>query len=496
MSVVSYMEEDRMNGARERELKLDVPRGFSLARMEPRVDGHSLSPVELQRLHTIYYDTADLRLAHWGCNLRFRYGEGWTLKIPVPNETRGLVREEHLFPGDETQIPAGILDLGTAYFRGIAPVPVAELRTLRTRRRLVSDGGCQVASVVEDDVRVVDGTHVVKRFRQIEIELADAAPDSLLDHLGEELRRHGAGKPDPTPKNVQAIGRRSLGPEIETPILDEHSRIGEVVRAAFAGAIEQIVRYDSKLRLNADADVIHDARVAVRRMRSNLRAFLPVLVFERASELRERLRWLQNGLSEARDMDVFLALMCRLGESLPDADRRAIDSVRRPFDDARQAAYQRFSVMLREERYVALLRDLVDVAKNPPLNDCAAQAACEVIPVLIADSWSTLRKRVRRRSDPPADRELHAIRIAAKRVRYLAEAIVPVAGKAARKLAASVEHIQGTLGDEHDAVVACGKLRTVAAADRDHAFVAGELAGVANLAALEARSSWQEPWRK
>lgn len=462
--------------------------------MQPRLDGYAVCPVVLQRLHTVYYDTDDLRLAHWGCSLRWRHGQGWTFKIPVLEEALGLVREEHVFPGDGTRIPAGVLDLGTAYFRGKTPAPVTELRTLRTSRRIVSDGGRHMASVVEDDVRVIDGTRVVKRFRQIEIELTAAAADRLLDDLGVELRRHGAGRPDPTPKNVRAIGRRSRGPEIEAPTLDGHSRIGEVVRAALVVSVEQIVRSDSRLRSSPDERAIHYARVAVRRLRSNLAAFLPVLEFDRGCALRERLSWLQDGLSKARDADVFLAGIGRLGESLPDVDHDIFDNVRRSFDDERQRAYERMGAMLRDQRYVSLLCDLVEAAKHPPLNQSAAEPACEAMPALMADAWSTLRKRIRRRANPPSDSELHAIRIAAKRVRYIAEAIAPVAGAVARKLAASAARMQTILGEQHDAVVARERLRTVAA-DSERAFVAGELAACATFAGLGPRSGWEKAWR-
>lgn len=185
----------------------------------------------------------------------------------------------------------------------------------------------------------------------------------------------------------------------------------------------------------------------------------------------------------------------RLAESLPDVDRRLIDNLRRPFDDERQRAYERIGAMLRDERYVSLLSDLVDAAKHPPLNRSAAEPACEAIPALMADAWSRLRKRIRRRTDPPSDSELHAIRIAAKRVRYIAEAIAPVVGGAARKLAASAERMQTILGEQHDAVVARERLRSVAA-DCERAFVAGELAACANFAALGTRSGWEKAWRR
>jgi CHAD domain-containing protein len=478
----------------ERELKLGPPDTFSLARLEPRLNDYVAAPAGFKRLHTVYYDSADLRLTRWGCSLRFRLGEGWTLKIPVPTESNALFREEHVFPGDGSKVPDAVLDLATAYLRGATPEPVAELRTLRTSRHVLSDGGDDLAEVVEDDVRVVAGTHVVRRFRQVEIELTDGTPDAVLDELGTLLRGAGAGKPDPVSKDVYAIGEGAREPEIALPALDAGARIGDVVRAALAGSVEQIVRYDAKLRLHPDEATIHDARVAVRRLRSDLRTFLPLFEGTWGSDVRERLRWLQDGLSAARDADVLIKGLRRLGETLPDTDRRRLDDVLAPFRAVRDAAYDRVRAMLRDERYVPLLQTLVDAAKRPPFNARADEPAREVIPSIIEEAWSTLRKRVRKRTRPPSNHELHVIRIAAKRVRYAAEAVEPVVGRPARSLARTVTDLQSILGDQHDAVVACERLRTLAR-EGDRAFIAGELAALAILAALDARNAWRNAWR-
>ena len=50
----------------ERELKLAPPETFSLARLGPQLNGYAASPVQFRRLHTVYYDTPDLRLTRWG----------------------------------------------------------------------------------------------------------------------------------------------------------------------------------------------------------------------------------------------------------------------------------------------------------------------------------------------------------------------------------------------------------------------------------------------
>jgi CHAD domain-containing protein len=246
--------------------------------------------------------------------------------------------------------------------------------------------------------------------------------------------------------------------------------------------------------LKPDPQTIHHARVAVRRLRSHLRTFGPVLDERRARDLEARLSWLQDGLSHARDADVFLAGLRRLGTNLPDGDRRDIEHLVNPFEEARDRAYQRLRESLCEPPYVALLDDIIEAARRPPLAIDTTRPAREIAPSLIDCAWSKLRKRVRCSSEPPSDRELHRIRIAAKRMRYVCEALAPVAGRRVQRLAQHSECLQTVLGDQHDAVVTCERLRSLAN-DSTRAFTAGELAAEANAAALRARADWQKTWR-
>ncbi len=452
------------------------------------------SPVRMQRLHTTYYDTPDLRLTRWGCSLRLRRGEGWTLKMPVPHEDDAMFREEHVFADEGGGVPARALELATAYLRGAAPRPVAELRTLRTSRHVSTGDGNEVAEVVEDDVRVVEGRRVVRRFRQVEIELSDGTPDGVLDAIGGALRAHGAGEPDPVPKNVRALGGRASTPEIDVPQPSRHATVAAVVQAALARSVERVIRYDAKLRLHADAEAVHRARTAVRRLRSDLRTFRPVLERTWADGLRERLSWLQDGLSEARDADVLIAGVRRRAESLCDADRVAAERVLGELAVARDAAYAHVGAMLRDVRYVVLLQALVDSAKHPVFEPAAEKRARSARRRIVGAVWKTLRKRVRNSTRPPSDRELHRIRIASKRLRYAADAFAPVGARSARRLARAAETVQNILGEQHDAVVAQQRLREVASSD-GIAFIAGELAGLERLAAEEARAAWPPAWR-
>ena len=84
----------------EQEIKLQAPRRFDLSVLADGVDGFSASPIQAHKLSTVYYDTDDLRLTRWGCSLRFRRGQGWTLKLPAASENGSLARVEHTFAAD------------------------------------------------------------------------------------------------------------------------------------------------------------------------------------------------------------------------------------------------------------------------------------------------------------------------------------------------------------------------------------------------------------
>ena len=67
---------------REREIKLAAPPGFRLLDLGEVADGVVVTSGEERHLVSVYWDTDDLRLIRWGCTLRHRAGEGWTVTLP------------------------------------------------------------------------------------------------------------------------------------------------------------------------------------------------------------------------------------------------------------------------------------------------------------------------------------------------------------------------------------------------------------------------------
>src|SRR5207302_4535692 len=157
---------------REREIKLAAPPAFRLLDLGGIADGIVATSSGERRLLTVYWDTQDLRLIRWGCTLRHRAGEGWTVKLPDPGGGNGLLsRMEHTFPGPPTRPPEAALDLVRVYVRTAPVVPVARMRTVRRVVALHSADGQRLAEIDDDEVSVYDGRRVAARFREIEVEV-------------------------------------------------------------------------------------------------------------------------------------------------------------------------------------------------------------------------------------------------------------------------------------------------------------------------------------
>jgi CHAD domain-containing protein len=282
-------------------------------------------------------------------------------------------------------------------------------------------------------------------------------------------------------------------PDLVAPPVDRRTRIDDVVRAALIGSVHQLINVDVAMRIGGDPVAVHRARVAVRRLRSDLRTFRPVLDAAWASALRERIRWLGDALAAARESDVLLDRLERQAALLPDVDNHRKHLVLNLLRGVRAAAYRQLGAMLRQPRYVLVLADLLDAVREPRFNERAAERARDAAPELMDDAWRKLRRAVRDRTRPAADAELHGIRIRAKRLRYAAESFVPVCGKPAAAFAKRVTILQDVLGEYHDAVNSCDHLRRNLGGG-DGAFVAGELAALERDAANAARRRWLGAW--
>ena len=483
----------------EREVKLAASPTFRMPPLDDLGDDVLVVPYDPARLETVYFDTSDLRLARWGISLRHRQGQGWTVKLPPEDDAVMLIRGEFEFPGEDLNSPSGeAVDLIRAYVRTATLGPVVKLRTIRRKTQLLDFDDHGLGEVVDDEVSVLAGRRIAARFRELEIEITEDTPAGLLDEVLRRLREAGAGATDPTTKYVRALGPLALEPpELRVRELRRDSTVAAVLSRALSRSAIHLMRSDVVMRLDADPEGVHQARVASRRMRSDLRTFRTALDPTWVEPLRAELRWLGTVLGEARDADVMLDRVRGRAETIPPPEAPGVAGVIEGLEHRRKEAHVALIEALRTDRYYALLDRVVEAAEAPGVLSDADVQARVIARDLLRGPWRHLRQAVRSAGKHPSDVELHTIRIRAKRVRYAADTLAQLMGRGARSFAEAAAGLQVVLGEHNDAVVAAAWLRAWAADHRsgDAAFAAGMLAGIERAAAIAARDHWRKAWK-
>ncbi|MFZ0492678.1 MAG: CHAD domain-containing protein, partial [Acidimicrobiia bacterium] len=229
-----------------------------------------------------------------------------------------------------------------------------------------------------------------------------------------------------------------------------------------------------------DHHSVHQARVATRRLRSNLQTFGPLLRKEKP--LRRDLRELGQLLGRVRDRDVFQLRLT--------SDAEAAEALRSVWSRRRNSEWDELLHYLESDAFSRLTIELATWVCAPPVRDDGEKPPLDVMGPLVRQRWVRLAELARRPElDPPT---LHRVRILTKRVRYGAELVAPVAGKRARRFAATAERLQDLLGEYRDATISHGiLLRTGARLPSRHAVVLGELAGVEWARRAEALGQWR-----
>ena len=156
-------------------------------------------------------------------------------------------------------------------------------------------------------------------------QLRQPTPTSALTVLIERLvppLAAGAGQPDPVPKIVRRWGQRAAEPPDVPPAprLGRTSTPIDVVRAAIASGTQRLLANDPVVRQDSDPEGVHQARVATRRLRSDLRTFGALLDPDWTDALRAELGWIGGLLGAVRDADVLLERLDDRIAALPPPD--------------------------------------------------------------------------------------------------------------------------------------------------------------------------------
>jgi CHAD domain-containing protein len=277
--------------------------------------------------------------------------------------------------------------------------------------------------------------------------------------------------------------------------LDRTATVADVIDVAMRSSVERLIAHETGVRTGGDPEDVHQARVATRRLRSDLRTFRDFVDHDWATELRAELRWLGGELGEVRDIEVMLDRLRSAAAQIPSEDQQAADRVLRRLVADWQGARSHVVDALASTRYSTLRARLLIAAEHARATTWAQLRATDALPRVVRKPWKKLRDEVEDLGDNPSDEALHRVRIRAKRARYAAEATIPVFGKPARRFGRALAEIQDVLGDHQDAVVARAWLaKSGSECSPTEAFAAGMLAEIQTRTAEEARAEFPAVW--
>jgi CHAD domain-containing protein len=273
-------------------------------------------------------------------------------------------------------------------------------------------------------------------------------------------------------------------------------RAGDVVRDAINASVERFLANEDAVTAGAAPEAVHQARVATRRLRSDLKTFEDFVDREWASQLRTELQWMGGELGQVRDIEVMLERLRADAAELPDNQCCTAERLIRRLIGDWEAARNELLAAIDSPRYARVVELLHDAAAEPHFTPRADTRADEALAPVVRTPWKKLRKAVDDLGKQPSDTALHGVRIRTKRCRYATEATAAVYGNPARKFAVRLAALQDLLGEHQDAVVAQIWLEhTSRDCDDDEALAAKLLAERQARAAVVARTEFTHAWR-
>ena len=437
---------------REVELKLELDPDQAR-----RLKGHralaKVRPTEQDQL-SVYFDTRRLKLRKAGYTLRVRQtGQGFVQTIKAISASAGM------FDRAEWEMPVERLEpdldaaAGTPLRAVISPrgarrlQPVVRCEVRRTTWPLRRDGAEIEMIFDEGTVRAGEAEAALS---EIELELVDGEVETLV-----ELANQLAAK---LPVRIGVLTKAERGFALADGTLAKVSKAPPLDLAPDVAAAEGFTAIClsclKHFRLNEPlivsgrlAGALHKARVAMRRLRSALSLFRPMLRGDpRFAPLREELRWFTNQLGEARNLDVFLG---RFDDE---------DGSREELSRAREASYDSIVETLGSKRFRELMLGLVAWLATGEWRDGKRSKK----PLLaftnkrIDALWHDIAARgedLARLEEEPR----HRLRIDIKKIRYALEFVRGLhPGKATeqKRFGSALEGLQESLGALNDIATA------------------------------------------
>lgn len=504
----------------ELELKLTTtPEHLStLLRSISKAGGVDPKSRATQRLVSTYFDTEDRRLRRKGLTLRVRDKGGkftQTVKSEGIAVSGVFARQEWSAPvkskePDLTKIKCSELHgrMGLILPQELRPLFKTDVkRTTMVVHHSLGLGNSAKIELAFDKGRVVSGKKK-SDIAEVELELMSGTTTALID-----LARRLAGMA-PTVLNLSSKVRRGfelcddVKPRAVTAfdkVLPKQVTVEQGMTLIFRSGLNHLLANRSAAVAGDDIEGVHQARVAIRRVKSAFSVFRHVLSKDDIAAFKSDTGWMMDAMGPARDLDVFLdEVLAVVKTDRPDDPD--LDALAKAAHKMRTAAYRRVRSVLTSSRYTKCALSLAawvegrgwraaqsNVGLNEPLQTTAGK--------LLSHKHRKVMKLGRNFETLSTDQR-HEVRIALKKLRYSAEFFSGLySTPKSRPYVSALKGMQNALGALNDVAVAEVLTQKIVASvkpgSKDALAVqsgAGKVLGWHTRAATDAEADMIERW--
>lgn len=375
------------------------------------------------------------------------------------------------------ELPAALRDQVEPF---VLLAPLAQRLELRVHRdlRVVRCDDRPVCELVVDHVEAFAADRSFA-FAEIELEVLEDA--ATVEQLAQALRARLPLVPAEEDKPSHALRRLGLSPSSPGPTLMlPETPLGTALQAIVGNHLATLRRAEARVRSEPDPEALHTLRVALRRLRSLVRSCRDAWASDAAEQALGQLAEFARACGPRRDLDVLLATVQDGLSCLPPELAVGHGAVVERLAAERAQVDATLQERLRHRDHLEAMHNLTGQLdrlddERPQVEEPLAVA----LPMRLARACDRLRRLLR---TLPADLPLpavHELRLASKRLRYLAEEFVDVPGHDYARSLEVVVTLQQALGSVCDHAAAATRLAQLALGEGVTGSEAAALGGLA-----------------
>lgn len=463
-----------------------------------------------KHLKSVYYDTPERTLRRNGLSLRVRQsGARFVQTVKCEFADDALRRGEW-----EATVSSMAPDLALAM--PLIPNSLREELQRQSLQAVFTSDIHRLVRMVElpsGTVEVAFDQGVLKAGErampvgEIELELKRGSVSAVWE-LALRLAEHGPVKPSVRAKSARGFELADdAAPKAGRPRklrLDPSICLDDAFASVLSACLCHLLESLPAAEDGRDPEGVHQLRVSLRRLRSALDLMRSVGMLSKLDGLRSEARWLAQNLSAARDLDIFQ------GETLPRVAKACpsvagFDALKQVTSRRRKAAYRKVRLALADHRCARFIIDLGgwieargwrggDVA--PERLGRLAAPAIGFAGMVLSVQHAKVLKRGRHFKSLGTDK-LHRLRLAGKKMRYLADFLLPLYEdcKSVKQFSRKLADLQEELGAFNDMAVTSSLLDGLGAESSESGTAAAAIAGWQAHASMRIGSRLKNSWR-